>query len=161
MTISLENIKVPNKAIAALLKDAQGRDLTTARRQLLFQTLWRERYLTRSQLIWRIDKQLGNHCFGVKAWEDTFYRDMRAVKTVFASAGFTLEYNRGGNRPGYHLAGEPALHQSMHRRLVGALQELDDEQCEIYGQISAEQKCYQAISMIESSRRVSRIQGEI
>ena len=56
-----------------ILQDAIRREITTARRVALLETLWNERYLTRSQLIARVGLRLGKHCFGISAWEDTFY----------------------------------------------------------------------------------------
>lgn len=154
MTISLETIAIPIEAQTALLDDAKERDLTTARRHTLFNILWRERHLNRQQLITRVEKQLGRTCFGQRAWEDTFYRDLRAVKEVFRRSGYSLKYKRDGKKPGYYLENQPALHESMRRRLKGALNELDDLQCKIYGELSPAQKFFQAVSMIESGRRV-------
>ena len=157
MTTSLERIPIPSEARVALLEDATERDLTTARRHSLFQILWRERHLNRGQLITRVEQQLGKDCFGRRAWEDTFYRDMRAVKNAFQRSGFRLKYMRAGKKPGYYLEGQPALHAVLLRRLKGALNELDDQQCKIYGEIPPAQKFFQAVSMIESGRRVEAI----
>src|SRR6266540_5611644 len=93
----------------AILHDAIQRDITTARRVALLEILWNERYLTRAQLIARVELQLGKNCFGVSAWEDTFYRDMRFVKQAFEAAGYQLLYSRHKEQPGYFLEGQPAL----------------------------------------------------
>jgi hypothetical protein len=50
-----------------ILYDAIQRDITTARRVALLEILWRERYLTRAELIPRVELQLGKNCFGVAA----------------------------------------------------------------------------------------------
>src|SRR5512139_3353422 len=92
----------------AILQDAIQRDITTARRAALLQILWSERYLTRSQLIARIELRLGKNCFGISAWEDTFYRDMRFVKQAFEAGGYRLLYSRHRQQPGYYLEGQPA-----------------------------------------------------
>ena len=63
-----------------ILHDVIQRDITTARRVALLEILWNERYLTRSQLIARVELCLGKKCFGISAWEDMFYRDMRFVR---------------------------------------------------------------------------------
>ena len=73
-----------------ILQDAMERDITTARRVTLLEILWNERYLTRAQLIARVELRLGKNCFGASAWEDTFYRDMRLVKQAFETAGYRL-----------------------------------------------------------------------
>jgi hypothetical protein len=158
MAGSLLSISVPVEANVALLKDAIARDLPTARRHWLFQILWRERYYGRAQLIERVERELGRDCFGKHAWEDTFYRDMRAVKKAFRAAGYRLKYKRSGKKPGYFLEDQPALHERMLRRIQGALAELDDQQCRIYGEIPPAQKFFQAVSMIESGRRVVALQ---
>ena len=63
-------------ALNVLLEDAITRDRTTARRAALLKILHQERYLTREQLIVRVEGILGVGCFGDSAWIDTFYRDM-------------------------------------------------------------------------------------
>lgn len=60
--------------------DAIQRDLTTARRVALLEVLWNERYLTRSQIMARVELPLGRGCFGASVWQDSFYRDLRMVK---------------------------------------------------------------------------------
>ena len=87
--------------MTVLFHDAMQRDVTTARRAALLQILWNERYLTRAQLITRVEYKLGKHCFGKSAWEDTFYRDVRLVKQAFQAAGYVLEYSRYRKTPGY------------------------------------------------------------
>jgi len=62
----------------ALLEDAAQRELVTARRKLLVEFLSRERYLTRSGLMSRVEMVLGKGSFGNTSWEDVFYRDMKA-----------------------------------------------------------------------------------
>jgi hypothetical protein len=71
------------QAKESILQDAIQRDLTTARRVALLEVLWHERYLTREQLIARLELKLGKNCFGASAWKDNFYRDMRVVKQAF------------------------------------------------------------------------------
>src|SRR5512146_142586 len=104
----------------ALLHDAMRRDLTTARRVALLEILWNERYLTRSQLVARVELRLGKNCFGISAWEDTFYRDMRLVKQAFEAAGYRLLYSRNKQQPGYYLDGQPALRSEIQQVLKGS-----------------------------------------
>ena len=66
-----------------ILQNAIQRDLTSARCTVLLETLWQARYLTWAQLIERVELRLGKNCFGISAWKDTFYRDMRVVKQTF------------------------------------------------------------------------------
>jgi hypothetical protein len=125
---SFELAALPEAAGASLLADAAARDQVTARRTLLFQILWRERFLTRGGLIARVEAALGRGAFGGSAWEDTFYRDMRAVKEAFRAAGYTLAYSRRAARPGYYLRGRPALHPDLAHALHGAIREVDPAQ---------------------------------
>src|SRR3990172_6697209 len=91
---------LPFAAIDILLQDAIQRDITTARRVALLELLWNERYLTRAQLIARVELRLGRGCFGSSAWQDTFYRDMRVVKKALDTADFPLLYSRNKQQPG-------------------------------------------------------------
>ncbi|HXQ32398.1 MAG TPA: hypothetical protein VN843_00115, partial [Anaerolineales bacterium] len=75
----------------------------------MLEILWNERYLTRAQLIARVELRLGKNCFGISVWEDTFYRDMRFVKQAFEGAGHRLLYSRNKKQPGYYLEGQSAL----------------------------------------------------
>src|SRR5512138_231825 len=101
-------LSLPPAMKDAILRDAIRRDITTARRNALLEILWNERYLTRSQLIARVEFRLGKNCFGISAWEDTFYRDMRFVKQAFETTGNRLLYSRKQERAGYYLDGQPA-----------------------------------------------------
>jgi hypothetical protein len=75
-------LSLPNVIKDTILHDAMERDITTSRRAALLEILWNERYLTRSQLIARVELQLGKNSFGISAWQDTFYRDMCIVKNA-------------------------------------------------------------------------------
>ena len=152
--------QLPALATHALLLGAQERDLVTARRAALLKLLWQERYLSREQLIARVEMILGTACFGEKAWEDTFYRDMRFVKHAYASAGYKLKYTRDSKTPGYYLDGEPTLHPALTKSISGALDELDPKQIAIYKSISPAQKFFQAASIIDLAMRVSAEAGE-
>src|SRR5215208_5339057 len=120
----------------AILQDAIQRDITTARRVTLLDILWRERYLTRSQLIARVELRLGKNCFGLSAWEDTFYRDMRFVKHAFEADGYSLLYSRKKEQLGYYLEGQPALRSEIQQVLKGSAAEVDQRQIDIYCRLS-------------------------
>ena len=92
---------LPRNALQTLLEDAIDRDRTTARRACLLRILWHERFLTRYDLITRIDGELGQGCSGKTAWDDTFYRDMRVVKQALQADGYRLAYSRSKATPGY------------------------------------------------------------
>ena len=63
---------LPRKVMDCLFQDAMERDLTTRRRAVLMGILWNERFLTRMQLMLRVEYRVGQGCFGVAAWQDTF-----------------------------------------------------------------------------------------
>lgn len=146
---------LPQKLTSALLSDVIARDRVTARRSALLEILWHERYLTREQLIARVEFQLGTNCFGAKTWQETFFRDMRFVKKAFSNAGYTLKYSRSAESPGYYLEGESRLHKDIAIAIRGAIAELDNEQMKIYRNLQPAQKFAQAVSMINLGRKVS------
>ena len=147
--------QLPETTQRYLLRDAEKRDPVTARRSHLARFLLRERYLTRDSLMFRIESLMGFASFGDKSWKDTFYRDMRVVKAALKQAGFDLKYSRTGNRPGYYIVGKAPLHPDVKKELSGALNEIDQEQIEIYQRISSAQKFYQACSIINLGKKVS------
>jgi hypothetical protein len=138
----------------AILHDAIQRDNTTARRTALVETLWNERYLTRSQLIVRVELRLGKHCFGISAWEDTFYRDMRFVKQAFESAGYQLMYSRNKLQPGYYLDRQPALLPEIKQALAGSAADVDQRQIDIYRKLSFAERFQQGCSISDTARQV-------
>ena len=137
-----------------ILDDVIQRDVTTARRAALLEILWNERYLTRSQLIARVELRLGKNCFGVSAWEDTFYRDMRFVKQAFEAAGYQLLYSRNKQQPGYYLDGQPALSSKIKQVLKGSAAEVDQRQIDIYRKLSCAERFYQGCSISDTARKV-------
>ncbi len=142
------------KAIAVLFHDAMQRDLTTARRSALLQILWNERFLTRPQLIARIEYQLGKKCFGVDAWEDTFYRDIRVVKQAFLAAGLILEYSRDKNRSGYYIREQNALSLEFAKLVKASVAEVDQRQIDIYRRLSPAARFRQGCAISDTARNV-------
>jgi hypothetical protein len=148
------NIPLSRKALEVILNDAIQRDITTARRAALLQILWNERYLTRAQLIARVEYRLGRNCFGISAWEDTFYRDMRLVKQAFQAASYQLEYNRSKERTGYYLHGQPALSPGFKQLVSASAAEADQRQIDIYQQLSPAARFRQGCSISDTARNV-------
>jgi hypothetical protein len=138
----------------AILQDAMQRDITTARRVALLEILWHERYLTRSHLIVRIECRLGKNCFGISAWEDTFFRDMRFVKQAFEAGGYQLLYSRNRQQPGYYLDGQPALSFEIQQVLKGSAAEVDQRQIDIYRKLSFAERFHQGCSISDTARKV-------
>ena len=138
----------------AILQDAIQRDITTARRIVLLEVLWNERYLTRAQLIARVEFRLGKNCFGISAWEDTFYRDMRFVKQAFEAAGSRLLYSRNKQQPDYYLEGQLALSSEMKQVLKGSAAEVDQRQIDIYRKLSFAERFHQGCSISDTARHV-------
>ncbi|HJS18836.1 MAG TPA: hypothetical protein VJ785_08805 [Anaerolineales bacterium] len=145
---------ISSKAVDVILQDAIQRDITTARRSTLLQILWNERYLTRVQLIARVEYRLGRNCFGASAWEDTFYRDMRLVKQAFQAAGYILEYSRNKEQIGYYLHGQPALSPEFSQLVKASVAEVDQRQIDIYRQLPAAARFRQGSAISDTARNV-------
>lgn len=137
-----------------LLQDAIQRDITTARRVALLEILWNERYLTRAQLIARVELRLGRGCFGNSAWQDTFYRDMRIVKMALDVAGYPLSYSRNKQLPGYYLRGQQALSTEFKQILKASATEVDQRQIDIYHELSPAGRFHQGCSISDTARKV-------
>jgi hypothetical protein len=129
---SMIRLSLPTVMKDNILHDAIQRDITTARRVALLEILWNEHYLTRVQLIARVELRLGKNCFGVSAWEDTFYRDMCIVKQTFDATGYRLLYSRNKQQPGYYLDGQSALSAEIKQVLKTSAAEVDQRQIDIY-----------------------------
>jgi hypothetical protein len=145
---------VSPKSREVILQDVIQRDLTTARRASLLQILWHERYLNRAQLIARVELRLRKYCFGMSAWEDTFYRDMRVVKRAFQAAGYQLEYNRNREHPGYYLRGQPALSPEFRQMVKSSATEADPRQIDIYRRLSPAARFRQGSGISDVARNV-------
>src|SRR5690349_12270981 len=145
---------LPTVIQVAILEDAIRRDLTTARRTALLEILWNERYLTRSQLIARSELRLGKNSFGISAWEDTFYRDMRFVKQAFEGTGHRLLYSRNKQQPGYYLEGQPKLSTDIKQLLKSSAAEVDQRQIDIYSKLSFAERFHQGCSISDTARKV-------
>jgi hypothetical protein len=141
-------------AIHVLLQDAIERDLTTARRVALLHILWNERFLTRSQLIIRVEYQLGRDCFGVLAWEDAFFRDMRVVKTAFQKVGLVLEYSRKKEKCGYYVREQEALSLELKQMIKAGAAEVDQRQMDIYRKLSPAARFKQGCAISNTARNV-------
>jgi hypothetical protein len=141
-------------AYEILLKDAATRDRPTARRLALMIILSQERYLTRDQLISRVEARLGWGCFGDSAWEDTFFRDMKVVKQAFQSTSCRLAYSRRPNQPGYYLAGLPAVSSELLNILAGSVLEVDLAQVAILRKLSFPARFQQGCSISNLARQV-------
>ena len=137
-----------------IFQDAIQRDITTARRSILLGILWHERYLTRSQLITRVELQLGKNCFGASAWQDTFYRDLRIVKKALQAAGFSLLYSRNKSRLGYYLQGQDALSPEFKQILKNSAGEVDQRQIDIYQKLTPSDRFFQGCSVSDTAREV-------
>jgi hypothetical protein len=101
-----------------------------------------------------VELRLGNNCFGISAWEDTFYRDMRIVKQAFEAAGYRLLYSRNKQQPGYYLEGQPALSSEVKQVLKGSAAEVDQRQIDIYHKLSFAERFYQGCSISDTARKV-------
>ena len=152
-------IQLPEAAKSVLLPDVGEQYPAVIRRWHLANILFRERYLTREALMFRVESIMGFASFGEKSRKDNFYRDMRVVKAALKQIDFDLKFSRSMDKPGYYLAGEDSLHPDVKKEIAGALDEIDQEQIEIYKRISPSQKFYQACSIINLAKKVSLGEG--
>ena len=141
-------------AMDVLLDDAIARDRTTPRRAALLNILQHERYLTREQLIVRVEGKLGNDCFGDTAWVDTFFRDMQVVKRALRAAGYQVAYSRNLKQPGYYIRGHPPLSSQLSAILDGSIAEVDPSQIAIFKRLSFKQRFQQGCSISNLARQV-------
>lgn len=141
-------------ALDVLLDDAIARDRTTARRAALLNILQHEGYLTREQLISRVEGKLGKGCFGDSAWIDTFFRDMQVVKRALRAAGYQLAYSRNPRQPGYYLRDHPPLSSQMSAILDGSIAEVDPQQIAIFKRLTFQQRFQQGCSISDLARQV-------
>ena len=146
---------IPPIARDVLLEDAAARDRGTARRLALVEILFRDRYLTREQLIVRVEGKLGRGCFGNAAWEDSFYRDMLIVKRSFEAAGYQLAYSRSTQKPGYYLRGQPSLSPDLLAAMNGSIAEVDPAQIAAFKKLSFSQRFQQGCSITNLSNQVA------
>ena len=147
-------MKLSPAALDVLLDDAIARDRTTARRAALLNILQHERYLTREQLIVRVEGKMGYSCFGDSAWIDTFYRDMQVVKRALRAAGYQLAYSRSLKQPGYYLRNQPAISSELSATLDGSVAEVDPSQIAIFKRLSIGQRFHQGCSISNLARQV-------
>ncbi|TAK13034.1 MAG: hypothetical protein EPO32_06675 [Anaerolineae bacterium] len=147
------------RALETLLDDATARDIVTARRACLLSILWRQRGLARPALMRRVEAELGRGCFGEKAWEDTFQRDMKAVKRALRAAGHELTYSRTKGSEGYVLRGEPRLHPQVQAAIHGALAEIDPRQIRVYARLTPAQRFQQGAAISTLAREAKQAQG--
>jgi hypothetical protein len=150
----MTKLTLPTVMKDVILQDVMQRDITTARRVALLVILWSERYLTRAQLMARVEIRLGKNCFGIAAWEDTFYRDIRFVKQALEAAGYQLLYSRRKEQSGYYLDGQPALSPEIQQVLKGSAAEVDQRQIDIYRNLSFGERFHQGCSISDTARKV-------
>ena len=143
-----------SRATNVLLQDAIERDITTARRAALLHILWNERFMTRSQLIARVEYRLGRNCFGVSAWEDTFFRDMRVVKQAFQAVGLVLDYSRKKEKRGYYVREQEALSREFKQMIKAGAAEVDQRQMDIYRRLSPAARFKQGCAISDTARNV-------
>jgi hypothetical protein len=144
---------IPKKALETLLQDALVRDTVTGRRTHLLKILLHERYLSREQLIVRIEGLLGKGCFGKGAWEDIFYRDMHIVKKALQAAGFRLKYSRNPGRPGYYIHQQPAISDELADILAHSVAEVDPAQIHIWQRMPPAERFRLGCSITDAARQ--------
>ena len=137
-----------------LLEDAISRDRTTARRVALVEILLMERYLTREQLMTRVEGKLGKGCFGDSAWKDIFFRDMQVVKQALIAAGYQPAYSRSSRKSGYYLRDQEAISSDLDTILDGCTAEVNPYQIEIIKNLTFAQRFQLGCSISNLARNV-------
>jgi hypothetical protein len=143
-----------SRAAKILLEDAIKRDRTTARRAALVELLLQEGYLTREQIMVRIEGKLGKGCFGDAAWKDTFYRDMKVAKKALRAAGYQPAYSRRSKRPGYFLRDQARVSPKLVAVINGCVADVDRSQTEIFRRLTCAQRFWQGCSISNLARKV-------
>jgi len=152
-------IQLPETAQRVIIPYVEKQTRAAIRRWHLANILLRERYLTREALMFRVESIMGFASFGENNRKGNFYRDMCVVKAALKQIDFDLKFSRSMDKPGYYFAGEDSLHPDVKKEIAGALDEIDQEQIEIYKRISPAQKFYQACSIINLAKKVSLGEG--
>lgn len=147
----MPSLSLPPESLKFLLQDAVDRDLVTARRFLLLRILNHESYLTRDQLIVRVEAFLGRNCFGKKSWRDTFYRDMRVVKEAFYFAGLQIAYSRQSEKSGYFLVGQPSISDELKQLNQSALAEIDKDRMKEFRNLTIPEKVQIAFELSDAA----------
>ena len=129
-------------------------------RAAIINIIHHERYLTREQLIVRVEGKMGRGCFGETAWVDTFYRDMKVVKRALEAAGYQLAYSRNMKPSGYYLRNQPLISPELSAILESTIAEVDPAQIAIFIQLSFGQRFRQGCSITNLARQIvaNRIQ---
>jgi hypothetical protein len=148
------NLIMHDHARNILLEDAINRDRTTARRAALVEILLKERYLTREQLIIRVEGKLGKGCFGDSAWEDTFFRDMQVVKQALRASGYQPAYSRSSSKSGYYLRDQTVISTDLERILDSCVLAVNPLQVEIFKKLTFAQRFQQGCSISNLARTV-------
>ena len=130
------------------------KDIRNARQTVLFEILWNERYLTRQQLIVRVELKVGRNCFGNPSKTRVFRKDLQVVKQKLKQAGYTLVYHRKKGQMGYYLQGQPALSNEFKRMLHGSIAETDQQQIDIYQRLSTAERFRQGCVISDTARNV-------
>jgi hypothetical protein len=153
-SVLVYNAVMMTEAVNILLEDAVRRDRTTARRAALVEILLQERFLTREQLIVRVEGKLGKGCFGDAAWEDAFYRDMQVVKQALRASGYQPAYSRSSKQPGYYLRNQSRVGPELAALLTASVSEADRSQIEIIKNLTFAQRFRQGCSVSNLARNV-------
>lgn len=102
----------------------------------------------------RIEYTLRKGCFGIAAWQDIFFRDMRAVKKAFAAVGLDLMYSRTNGFHGYYVNGQDAHSSEFKKMIQSSVGEVDLRQIEIFRSLSLAARFTQGCAISDTARNV-------
>jgi len=141
----------------ALSLHANPQDGPAGRRSVLLRLIWQESYLSRDGLKASVEAVLGRGCYGAR-WQRAFQRDIAVVRSVLATAGYRLAYDR--HRRGYHILGRPPLDEDLQQLIAGAAAEVDPRQIAIYRRLTPAQRMRQLAHLSDWLRRAERRRRE-
>ncbi len=127
---------------------------TLKRRMELLRILWDERYLTRQQLICRVNQKLGRNSFGKSATKSAFYSDMKIIEKAFQAVDIKLAFNHRRSHGGYFLVGEPAISEELAVEIKNSADEVDSRQIEIYQKLTPADRFRQGCEISDLALRV-------
>jgi len=118
-----------------------------ARRMALLDILCAEAYLTREELIAKVQERLGEDCFGQDAVQ-ALWEDMRALR----AAGMDIRYSRSKGRLGYYLR-TVAVSEEDKRKIRAVFDEIDYRQMAILRSLPPARRTAMVFELCEALRQ--------
>lgn len=149
----------------SFLSEAIQLNPTLHRRMTMLGLLWNESGLTKPALQARLEVLLGPGCFGQQPTL-AFARDIRFIRQVLTSAGYSLKYSRRQDNSGYWIADRPELDTTIEKKLSSAFAEVSPEQAAIFSRLTPAERVWQGATLsdqlrAQAVRRLRQVQPEL